>query len=141
MTDSDPRRIAECIRIACRDGIASAFDRFDARIPIRFDHYFESIESKLIRQYRYLDAARSLMTTAERYGWAPGLIDFGARRIVPRLAADPSWFFAASRHVGEELRARLTDAARFPVDAPRQRPLAASPRRLLETAAHAPSQL
>lgn len=120
-TDEDPGRIADCIAAACRDGIASAYERFDSRIPVRFDHYFKSIDAQLLRQHRYLDAARSLMATAERYGWAAELIEFGVRHVAPMLTADPSWLFASSRHVGEELKAQLADAGSKPAVMAQQR--------------------
>ena len=121
MTNEAPDMIATCIAMICREGIGAAMDRFGGRIPVRFDQYFYSIDLCLIRQHRYLDACRSLMITADRWGWTADLIRFGQTRIAPKLAIDPSWLFAPSRRIGEELRARLSDAERHPADEPRQR--------------------
>jgi hypothetical protein len=120
MTRCNPHCIAECIAVACTEGIDFAAKRFQNRIPIAFDHYFMLIEGHLLRQERYLDAARSLLTTSARYGFTRDLIEFGSRRIVPFLKVDPSWFFVSNRRIGEELRASLSDASRRPVQEPRQ---------------------
>jgi hypothetical protein len=69
----------------------------------------------LLANHRYIDAARSLMTTATRYGWQPELIDFGQHRILDQMPLDPRWLFADNSRVQEELRAHLDSA---PVDAP-----------------------
>lgn len=120
MTDENPARIADCFASVCRDGIDTAFPQFDSRIPVRFDHYFKSIEQQLLHRHRYVDGARSLMTTARRYGWTEALIDFGLKRIAPNLRLDPSWLFRTTRHVGDELRSCLEDARRHPVEVPKQ---------------------
>ncbi|HMM14928.1 MAG TPA: hypothetical protein PKA57_09880 [Parvibaculum sp.] len=120
MTDEHPARIADCIAAVCRDGIASAFERFDARIPVRFDHYFKSIETYLLSRHRYLDAARSLTATARRYGWTVELIRFGEERVARNLALDPRWLFLSNRHEGERFRASLADARANPVCVARQ---------------------
>ena len=86
-----------------------------------FDHYGEVLERTLLRRQRYLDAARSLMTTADRYGWTEDLIRLGEDRIAPGLARDPSWFFASERAFGEAFRVALAQAARDPAAEPRQK--------------------
>ncbi len=123
MTDEDTRRVASCIALVCRDGINAARDEFSGLIPVTFDYYKTLIETCLLRQQRYLDAAKSLMTTASRYGWTRELINFGEERIAPHLALDPSWLFLPNRILGEALRAELAEAARHPVEKPIQRPL------------------
>lgn len=120
MTDEDPTRIAECFAAVCRDGIDLAFSRFDSRIPVKFDHYFKSIEQQLLFRHRYIDGARSLMTTAKRYGWTADLIRFGERRLVPNLKLDPAWLFYPNRDVAELLRAQLEEARINPVEVPKQ---------------------
>ncbi len=60
------------------------------------------------------------MITAQRYGWAKELIDFGMHEIVPRLALDPSWIFSSNRRVGDELRSALADAREHPILSPSQ---------------------
>ena len=123
MTDQDPKRISACIALICREGTGPAFDAFNGRIPVTFDHYKTLIEMCLLRQHRYLDAAKSLMTTAGRYGWTRDLIIFGEQRIAPRLDLDPSWFFKVNRALGESFRAELAEAAQHPAESPNQRPL------------------
>lgn len=120
MTDQNPRRIAACIAEACRNGARAAAQEFDSRIPVRFDHYFRSVEDALTARHRYLDAALSLLHTAGRYGWTRELIDYGRLRVAPNLELDPRWVFRPSRSPGEMLRRELADAARHPAAAPRQ---------------------
>jgi len=120
MTDENPARIADCFAAVCRQGIDAAFDDFDSRIPVKFDHYKKSIEQHLLVRHRYIDGARSLMTTARRYGWAKDLIAFGERRIVPNLRLDPAWLFKSNRHVGEALRAQIETARKSPSLTPHQ---------------------
>lgn len=121
MTDENPARIAACVARVAREGASPALEEFGGTIPVTFDHYGEVLERTLLRQQRYLDAARSLMTTADRYGWTEDLIRLGNDRIMPRLARDPSWFFANERAFGEAFRAALADAARAPAHEPRQK--------------------
>lgn len=120
MTDEDPARIADCFARVCLEGIDAVFGEFDSRIPVRFDHYFKSIEQNLLFRHRYLDGARSLMTTAQRYGWTKELIEFGLKRLIPNLRLDPSWLFLTARHAGEELKSQIADARKQPAEMPRQ---------------------
>ena len=120
MTDQKPRRIAECIALACREGVAPALREFGGRVPVTFGHYRTIVERCLLREQRYLDAARSLMTTADRYGWTKELIALG-QLIERRLELDPSWFFANERALGDEFRAALADTVRKPAPRPQQK--------------------
>ncbi len=110
LTDEDPRRIAACIATACTGGISAAIDAYDSRIPLCFSHYFGLIAQTLLNKHHYIDAARSLMCTAERYGWRPELVAFGRNHIIDRLPLDPSWLFSDNRRVREELQAHLATA-------------------------------
>jgi len=121
MTDEDPARIAACIALVASQGFAPALQEFGGKIPVTFDHYGEVIDSALLRQQRYLDAARSLMTTAARYGWTEDLIRLGTERIAPGLSLDPSWFFANERAFGAEFQETLVEAARNPALEARQK--------------------
>jgi hypothetical protein len=121
MTNEDPGVIADCIATACREGIETAMSRFDGRIPVRFDYYFSLIDRCLLKSYRFLDAARSLTVTAERYGWTRDLIDFGQTKIAPHLNLDYGWLFAPRRRAGEAFRSRLADAAQRPAERPVQK--------------------
>ncbi len=121
LTDEDPERIASCISLVCREGTGPALGEFGGRISVTFDHYGQVLERNLLSQQRYLDAAWSLTTTANRYGWTEDLLRLGHERIAPGLCRDPSWFFAHNRRRGEEFRAALADAARSPAPEPRQK--------------------
>lgn len=121
ITDENPLRIANCIARVCCEGAAPALAEFGGRIPIAFDHYMTSIESCLLRQHRYIDAARSLLKTAGRYHWTEPLIRFGESRIASRLEFDPSWLFADNRTFGDYFRTALAEAARYPAAEPVQR--------------------
>jgi hypothetical protein len=120
MTEEDPQRIAECIFIACQEGIEVASSRFACRVPLHFESYFSIIDNWVLKKYRYLDAARSLLITAGRYGWSRDLVSFGEKQIAPRLPIDPTWLFAHNRRAGEEFRVRLADASRAVQVAPRE---------------------
>jgi len=110
MTAEDPVLIARSIVAALSNGIEAARAEFDGRIPVRFDHYFSQVTGCLIRQHRYLDTARSLMITAERYGWTREIVGFAREHVLPHLANDPSWFFAPSRRIAERFEAELAAA-------------------------------
>lgn len=120
MTDEDPEHIAVCITAMCRGEVEAAFARFNGRIEVTFDQYFRNISRMLLRELRFVDAARSLMITAHRYGWTSDLIDFGAKEIVPSLKLDPSWLFHSNRLVGEKLRAQIEEARKHPAPFPQQ---------------------
>jgi hypothetical protein len=120
ITNEYPQYAADCIVSFCREGFATAKERFGERIPLNFYLYISRIELCLLRDHRYIDAARSLMITARRYGWAKELIDFGMHEIAPRLSLDPSWIFSSNRRVGDELRSALAEANRHPVLLPSQ---------------------
>ncbi|QBR71729.1 hypothetical protein CU048_11085 [Beijerinckiaceae bacterium] len=107
LTVEDPGRIAACIAAACTDGISAAIDAYDSRIPVRFEHYFSLITQMLLDRHRYLDAGRSLMVTAARYGWRPELVEFGRNHIVDRMPLDPSWLFSYNRRIRDELQTHL----------------------------------
>lgn len=117
MTDEDPARIASCIATACKGSIAAAINEYDSPIPVAFDHYFNLIQQMLLSDYRYIDAARSLMTTAARYGWRHELVDFGRQRIFDYLPLDPRWLFSDNSRVRDELGAGLFG---LPMDPPQR---------------------
>lgn len=110
MTEEDPGHIARCIVTACREGIVAARDGFGETIPVHFGYYVELIEMCLLQKHRYLDAAQSLLTTVERYGWHPRLAGFARDRLQPLLASDPGWTFPHRRRIAEELGDRLFSA-------------------------------
>lgn len=115
MTDEDSDHIASCIETICKNGMSTAMNRYDARIPVTFGHYFGLIEQMLLANHRYIDAARSLVATATRYGWRTELVDFGKQRILDRLPLDPRWLFSDNSRVRDELVDHLSSG---PVESP-----------------------
>jgi 6-pyruvoyl-tetrahydropterin synthase len=111
MTDENPQRIAACIATACAQSMSSAIEKYDAQIPVKFEHYFSLIEQTLLANHRYIDAAKSLICTATRYGWQPELIEFGKRRLLNHLVLDPRWLFLDNRQIRDELQVCLFGAA------------------------------
>ena len=120
LADENVRRIATCIARVCTEGPAAVLTEPGVGIPVNFEHYGRVIEKNLLPQERFLDAARSLLVTADRYGWTGELIALAQRKVEPKLALDPSWFFAHNRVFGDRFRATLADAARCPAPAPVQ---------------------
>jgi len=87
-TREDPGRLADIIDTALRDGIEAAKAAHDERIALDFTWYFRQIEQALLERRDYLGAARSLMVTADRYGWRADLLDFGRTMILPFVERD-----------------------------------------------------
>lgn len=112
ITNEDPAYIADCIATLCREGSPSARHKFGGGIPLTFGHYISQIRLCLCRDHRYVDAARSLMVTVDRYGWTEELVAFGDKDIAPCLPLDPSWIFSPNRRTGDQFRAALADANR-----------------------------
>ena len=124
ITDENPKYTADCIVSFCEEGLVVAKKRFGQGIPLDFRHYFSIIEPCLLRDCRYLDAARSLIVTAKRYGWAKQLVDFGTTAIAPRLSFDPSWIYGSNRRFAEEFRSALDEASKNPILLPSQTSIA-----------------
>jgi hypothetical protein len=123
ITNESPKYTADCIVSLCREGVVVAKEKFGQSIPLDFRHYFSQIELCLLRDCRYIDAARSLTVTAERYGWAKQLVDFGMTAIAPRLSFDPSWMFISNRRFADEFCSALADANRHPILIPSPTPI------------------
>lgn len=127
ITNEDPRYLAKYIASVCECGPAGV-EASESRVPVVFDHYLALIESCLLQRNRYIDAARSLMTTADRYGWTKELIEFGQNRINPHLRIDPGWMFAHNRRVAEQLNSQISSAVLNPVPKPIQKKYKATSR-------------
>ena len=121
LTDENPNRIAACIALVCLEGTGPAFGEYGGHVRIAFDHYRRAIGTYLLQQQRFLDAAHSLLITADRYGWTQELIEFGEGMIAPNLIRDPRWFFPDKRPLGETFRATLAAAAKHLAPEPRSR--------------------
>ena len=86
-----------------------------------FDHYFTLIDTMLIKQEKWLDAARSLLVTANRYGWTQELIDFGKAKILPFLHLDLAYTFLGNQNPHEKLHDEISNALSHPVSEPMQK--------------------
>lgn len=76
MTDCPIEQVVECAYTALIQGFSAAKNRFNQQIPLNFDFYFTLIRQALFQKGDYLKAARSLLYTAERYGWQEQLKTF-----------------------------------------------------------------
>ena len=110
ITDEDPRTIARCIATVCTEGFEATRRQFEERVPVTFAHYVRQIREFLLKPHRTLDAARSLLITAERYGWAPELVDFGKAEIAGNLQYDPTWIFPDNRRRADRFLTELEAA-------------------------------
>jgi hypothetical protein len=93
LTEASEQRVADCILMACRSGHPEARTVFHEDIPVEFRLYFDLIDKHLLRAGRYIDTARSLRVTAERYGWRPEIVRFAQRNVCAFLKLDPSYAF------------------------------------------------
>jgi len=115
LTDENPSIASDCIALACNKGIEVARYQYKGIIPVSFDHYFTLIDTMLIKQQKWLDAARSLLVTAERYGWTQELIGFGKEKILPFLHLDLAYTFLENQNVHEKLHYEISHALSNPV--------------------------
>lgn len=99
-TVEDAATIAEIILAARRDGLATAKLRFHKPAPLDFTWYLKLIDLMLLQRGHYLDAARSVQITAERYGWHPQLRTFTRRYLIPLMPHDR---LAKERHRQAEI--------------------------------------
>ena len=76
MTDCPIEQVVECAYTALIQGFYEARCRFNQRISLNFDFYFTLVRQALLQNGEYLKAARSLLYTAERYGWHQELKTF-----------------------------------------------------------------
>jgi glycosyltransferase involved in cell wall biosynthesis len=76
MTDCPIEQVVECAYTALIQGFSEARRRFNQQIPLNFEFYFTLVRQALLQNGDYLKAARSLLYTAERYGWQEQLKTF-----------------------------------------------------------------
>jgi hypothetical protein len=110
LTNEDPSYIAKSVSDVYRMGFAEAAKLHAGGVALKFDHYLSLISKCLVAEHRYLDAATSLMTCAERYGWAPELLEFGRRTILPSLSLDTGSSFPANRRLADYFIDQLASA-------------------------------
>jgi hypothetical protein len=109
--DERPETIASAIVTACKSGISEAKARFHHEIEPTFVFYASLVTRHLLEQNRFIDAGRSAMLTADRYGWKPDLMDFAIKQIMPHLPKDPQWAKPDGKRDAEALIERLREAA------------------------------
>ncbi|XZN93587.1 MAG: glycosyltransferase [Microcoleus sp.] len=76
MTACPIEQVVECAYTALIQGFSAARSRFNQQIPLHFDFYLTLIRQALLQNEQYVKAARSLLYTAERYGWHEQLKTF-----------------------------------------------------------------
>jgi hypothetical protein len=108
LTSEDPDHLRTVALTALADGFAAAKAEFDDPVPLTFDWYIELISMMLVDTGRYVDAAHSLLVTAERYGWHPALRGFGRHFVLPFLDDDPRARLPHRREEAELLRAGVS---------------------------------
>ena len=107
VTREDAGHIAQVALAALADGFPAAQAAHDDPVPLTFGWYMQLITTMVLERGRYMDAARSLLVTLERYGPQPQLQVFGRYRVLPFLAEDPRHVLPHRREETERLRALL----------------------------------
>jgi hypothetical protein len=107
LTSEDSGQLHAAVLVALADWFEVAKAEFDDPVPLTFDWYIELISMMLIDTGRYVDAAHSLLITAERYGWHPALYKFGRHFVLPFLDDDPRARLPHRRDEAELLRTKL----------------------------------
>ncbi len=104
ITHPDAGHIAAAALSVLKKGVVTSRKRYHKPIPLNFDWYCQLIESQLVQQRLYLDAASSLNATMERYGKVPQLVAFAKVHVEPFLDLDPAAAFAHRREPADALR-------------------------------------
>jgi hypothetical protein len=107
LTSEDSDHLRAAVLASLGDGFEAAKAAFDDPVPLTFDWYLELISMMLIDWGRYVDAAHSLLVTAQRYGWHPALRRFGRHLVLPFLDDDPRSRLPHRRAEAEQLRAAI----------------------------------
>ena len=107
LTSEEPAHLEQALTAAVCDGFAATKAKFDDPVPLTFDWYLEQIRTMLVDVGRYVEAMRSLLVTAERYGWQPDLRRFGRYLVLPFLQDDARAALPHRRIDVERFRAGL----------------------------------
>ena len=110
MTTDNPQKLAQAIAAVLRDGVPAAQTQFGQAIPLDFKWYFHLIDQMLLNRRDYIDAGRSLLTTAGRYGWRAELAGFGRTMILPFLEMDDTSPYPNRRRDIDAIRAGIAAA-------------------------------
>jgi hypothetical protein len=100
MTDVDESHVAAAIVTTCLEGQTVCREKYHKPSRLSFGFYSELIDEWLIRSQKYIDAARSILLTSERYGWHPELLKFAKGSVAPIVRLDPTCRF---KQVSEEV--------------------------------------
>jgi hypothetical protein len=109
MTDENPETAAAAIMTACEAGIAEARRRYHQEPIVSFEFYATLIARHLLAENRFIDAARSVMAAAARYGWRKDLFVFGMQYIAPHLGNDAQLARPDGRRDAERFLAALNE--------------------------------
>ncbi len=110
MGDASAKQVAGAIVTCCKEGLTAARDKFHNPLPVTFDFYLWFIDRRLVRNGCYVDALKSLTVTAQRYGWDEKLLNFGRKRVVPRIKSDALFMDIEARNKVEALLDGITSA-------------------------------
>lgn len=107
LTSEDPAHLGRVAVAALADGFAAAQAEFDDPVPLTFGWYIELITLCLLERGHYVDAAHSLLVTADRFGWHAELRRFARHLVLPFLACDPRSALPHRRAERDRLRAAV----------------------------------
>jgi hypothetical protein len=93
MTDVDEIHVAKAIILTCLEGQDCCREKYHKPSILSFRLYKSLLEQWLIKNQKYMDAARSILVTSERYGWHPELHKFAIEKVVPLVRLDPTCRF------------------------------------------------
>ncbi len=110
-TKNDVNHLALTIKMSLDEGLPRAQEKFGESLTLDFTWYFELIDRVLLRQRRYIDAANSLLVTAERYGWRDDLCDFGQAFVLPFLKLDDRAIFPNRKKTIDDLQQSIGETA------------------------------
>jgi hypothetical protein len=93
MTDVDESHVAAAIVTTCLEGQEPCREKYHKPSRLSFGFYESLIDKCLIKNQKYIDAARSIQITSERYGWHPELLKLAKNKIAPLVRLDPTCRF------------------------------------------------
>jgi predicted O-linked N-acetylglucosamine transferase (SPINDLY family)/glycosyltransferase involved in cell wall biosynthesis len=108
MTDCPIEQVVECACTALIQGFSAAKSRFNQQIPLNFDFYFTLIRQALFQKGEYLKAARSLLYTAERYGWHEQLKTFVKTELLTKTDRPQNMMLIADEHYTQLLQGLIS---------------------------------
>lgn len=110
ITRQNPKRLAAAIHTALKEGFETAIARYAETLPLDFAHYFQLIDLMLLQEHRFLDAARSVQLTIERYGPRKDLVAFAQSVVLPFLKYDVAGMPPDLEEAAEALNRKIAAA-------------------------------